>query len=40
MEELSIIQYNYGNANNGRAKAFFDAIDPRVHQVAAIQEPA
>jgi hypothetical protein len=36
---LSIIQFNCGRANYSLARTFFDALDPKRHQVIALQDP-
>ena len=37
--EITIIQYNCGNANHRNARPIFDAVSPIHHTVLAIQEP-
>jgi len=39
MIETGILQFNCGNANNEKAKAVFDSIDPTRFPILAIQEP-
>ena len=38
MKDLTIIQYNCGNANQGKARPFFDAADLVKHHILAVQE--
>ena len=37
---LTVIQYNCGNANYRGARPFFDSLRPEKHHIIAIQEPA
>jgi hypothetical protein len=39
MKDLTIIQYNCNNANQGAVRALFDSFSPQKHQILAIQEP-
>ena len=40
MKNFNVIQYNYGNANWGACRPFFNSISPAEHQVLVIQEPS
>lgn len=37
--ELTIIHFNSGRANYGLTRTFFDALDPQIHHIIALQDP-